>query len=99
MYVKPVANGLHTSTLWRNINASHTSNSQVKSINLKGFLIMKIRKQIYLDKNYIGNIEYHEKMTFHSVIIEHLNDDDESSIESSGIQSIDSSIIHEKSQP
>lgn len=41
-------------------------------------------------------------MTFHSVIIEHLNDvvdDDESSIESSGIQSIDSSIIHEKSQP
>ena len=63
---------------------------------------MKIRKQIYLDKNYIGNIEYHEKMTFHSVIIEHLNDvvdDDESSIESSGIQSIDSSIIHEKSQP
>ena len=63
---------------------------------------MKIRKQIYLDKNYIRNIEYHEKMTFHSVIIEHLNDvvdDDESSIESSGIQSIDSSIIHEKSQP
>ena len=62
---------------------------------------MKIRKQIYLDKNYIRNI-YHEKMTFHSVIIEHLNDvvdDDESSIESSGIQSIDSSIIHEKSQP